>query len=689
MSCLIALLCFLGVVATSRASGPIVITNLPDGISVTGGESLRQIIASWEIYVTLDPPAYPQALADQVTALAHMFDAFQALSRDGHVFDLQPHILRRNKLARLLAIDTTDIVPHNRVKRGLLDIGGAILNKLPTSDSSTHHRASWGLLGTGGAILSELPSSTSATHNREKRGLLDIGGSILNKLFGVATSAQLDRFKAAMLDIADDQAEVAHSYSQLASIVNQTRTYAHNLAVQQHQLETNVFKINKALSHITMVVQENARRIHRIELLTSLDRHLDILDIATNQYMAQVTLFHRQRAELELGHLTRDLLTPAQLKDILAQAAGKFTTIPNTEWYYQSLMVTPLWRPSQSALLYKIELPLVADRPYLLYHILSHPVPINNSSYRINIDLEPAYALDTMSGKLFIPRRCLGHSPIVCNPGAEFGQSMLTCPRGILTNRPQLVKTCAVKVHTSKSTPVISPIELNQFAVTSWGENLIIRCPGVKESHLYLPMGAHNITCLSPCTITAQAWSFQCLSRLYVSRRYSMPKVEITANFNFSTIIDARNLTISLPQLEQSASLGYITTDIGHLLAKPIARPSRSTPKVTPLGAINAVLLFALSIIVAVLIVCLRRTKGKFRMRFRDIIDSRETLDTPPEILPLKHLPAPTATSTERTTPSSYSIWPTLPRLDDCRKKLQPSTHSQEPFLPATSTLQV
>ena len=451
MPLLTALCCVLIAASTTGTPPPIITTNLPDGISVTGGESLRQIIASWDIYVTLDPPPYPQALADQVTALAHMFDAFQALSREGHVFDLQPHILRRNKLARLLAIDSTEVVRHNRVKRGLLDIGG----------------------------------------------------SILHSLFGVATSAQLDRFKAAMLEVADNQADVAHAYTQLASIVNQTRTYTHNLAVQQHQLESNVLKINKAMSRISVVVQENARRIHRIELLTSLDRHLDILDIATNQYTAQVSLFHRQRAELELGHLTRDLLTPAQLKDILAQAAGKFSTISNTEWYYQSLMVTPLWRPSQSALIYKIELPLVADRPYLLYHILTHPVPISNSSYRINIDIEPAYALDIMSGNLFIPRQCLGHSPIVCNPGAEFGQSMLTCPRGILTNRPQLVKTCAVKVHNSKSTPVISPIELNQFAVTSWGEHLIIRCPGVKESHLYLPMGANNITCLSPCTITA------------------------------------------------------------------------------------------------------------------------------------------------------------------------------------------
>lgn len=168
-----------------------------------------------------------------------------------------------------------------------------------------------------------------------------------------------------------------------------------------------------------------------------------------------------------------------------------------------------------------------------------------------------------------------------------------------------------------------------------------------------------------------------------------MPKVEISANFNFSHVIDAGNLTINLPHIEQSAPLGYITTDISHLFAKPIPRPSRPTPRFTTLGAINAVLLLALSVIVAVIIVCLRRTKGKFRMRFRDIIESRAAPETPPEILPLKQMPVDTTKKAERKIPTSYSIWPSLPKLDDCLKKPHEPSPSQEPFLPTTATAKV
>ena len=200
----------------------------------------------------------------------------------------------------------------------------------------------------------------------------------------------------------------------------------------------------------------------------------------------------------------------------MAQAAGEYHIIKNIEWYYQSLYVTPLWSEATTALVYKIELPLIADRPYLLYNILSHPIPINESNIRVSIDVEPSYALDTVSGKLFIPTRCIGHQPTVCQPAAEFGLSMMTCARGLITNRSDLAKTCRMRVTNIISKPVITTIDLNQFAVTSWGEKLIIRCPGLTETHVTLKRGAYNLTCIKACTITAQKWSLQCINRSYI-----------------------------------------------------------------------------------------------------------------------------------------------------------------------------
>ena len=47
----------------------ILVTPLPDGISITGGEPLRQVVATWDIFVTLDPPPFPVELEQQVISI--------------------------------------------------------------------------------------------------------------------------------------------------------------------------------------------------------------------------------------------------------------------------------------------------------------------------------------------------------------------------------------------------------------------------------------------------------------------------------------------------------------------------------------------------------------------------------------------------------------------------------------------
>ena len=595
----------------ASALDPLIVTPLPDGVSVKGGETLRHIIASWDVYVTLEPPPYPQDLADQVRSLAYTLNDIKGLATKGYHYDLQPQTLRRNRL------------------KGLLGIG-----------------------------------------TRTKRGLLDVGGSILHALFGVATTAELDRFKAAMVEVAGNQEDIAHAYNHLASIVNQTRAYSHALAIRQQQMQDSVTKLTKAINLITLHVQENARRINRIEILTSLDRYLDTLSIATHQYVSQLELFRRQRAELELGRLTRDLLSPTQLGDILAQAAGEYHIIKNIEWYYQSLSVTPLWRETTSALIYKIELPLIADRPYLLYNVLSHPVPINNSDIRVNIDVEPAYALDTVSGKLFIPTKCIGHQPTVCAPGAEWGLSMMTCARGLLTNRSDLVRTCRMRVSNTISTPVISNIALNQFAVTSWGETLIIRCPGLTETHINLKRGAYNLTCIKACTVTSQKWSLQCISKTYISRTYTMPEVKITAHLNLTHTLSAQSLLKAIPELALN-HISSLTTDIDHLLSHNLTLKKKS-PRLSfnVLSTINVTIIFCICIVLAAMTVYCRRVKSRLAVRI-------SKLTPEPEAVPLQELPALTPSAPDTTPVAQSTIWPNLANFASCMRPPATGTTSQ------------
>jgi hypothetical protein len=488
-----------------------------------------------------------------------------------------------------------------------------------------------------------------------KRGLLDAGGLVLHALFGVATSAELNRFRSALQEIGNRQEQLAHAHNHLATVVNQTNAYIAQMAIDQQQLQLHVTKISEAIGRIVHNADRDHKRLSRLEIFTDLDRYMDVLDLAANHLMRQTALFHRQRSKLETGRLSRDLLSESQLSEIISQATGRYKVIQELEWYYQFLTVTPLWQESNK-LLYKIELPLIAPRPYLLYNVLSHPVPITNSSYTIHVKLEKSYAIDTVSGNLFVPQKCIGHQPTVCQTGPEYGPTLLKCARGLLTNQSSLIKTCKVEVKDYSGEPLVKLIDVNQYAIASMGEDLVVRCPGRTEMHIPLPRGTHNVTCMSPCTITGAGWTITCLDRLYLTRRYVMPVVTVTTSFNFSRNIAIEQLQIVLPEMKSTHTPKIFQSDIASIL-----HPIKLTPlKIwsthnSLIGYINSGCIAGFWIFLALTYLRWRRWKLKIKSQM---------VNRQPDQLPLTHQPIDNeqeASSRPRT-----SIWPLLPPLSQC-----------------------
>lgn len=575
---------------------PLQVTPLPDGISITGGETLHPIVASWDIFVTLEPPSFPEDLATQMAYLSQAYDAIVSLKELGVEVDLTSYELRQNHLARLL----------------------------------------------------DLPEK----NHRQKRGLLDVGGSILHTLFGVATNSQLQRFKDALSEVSGSQSAMSHSISHLATIVNQTRININRLANHQHQIDAQILALHSTITSIDKTLNQYMQRLTALELNHELDKYLNILTIAANEYEAQLTMFHRQRAELELGHLTRDLLPQEHLEEILLQASAHYKVLSSVEWSYQYLTVTPIWQQSD-ALIYRVELPLIAPRPYLIYHVLAHPVPIGNSSFSVFVRLEKSYAIDTMSGNLFVPETCIGHDPAVCQNGPEYGPELQRCARGILTNRPELIATCSISVMTHFTTPSITKVEVNQYALTTMGETIIVRCPGVEESHQWLDMGTYNLTCIKPCTITGKGWYVTCIDRLYLSRRYVMPAVRVTAHFNFTRALNVEIMHNALPQLQVANAPAMLDMDALALLS-----PAPTIKNAKPNGIPTVLILINLSLIVsvwAILSFAYLQYRRSRAARKRDNIQL-------PEALPLTSVPM----SEDSQPPPVNRIWPILPPLSDC-----------------------
>jgi hypothetical protein len=464
---------------------------MPDGVSIRGGEDLRQIVASWNVYVTLDPPIYPVHLAQQLEALNLTFELLSTFRGGGIQGDLRGVYMRKHKLESMLK----HAVPKERVRRGLIDVGGYALHAL-----------------------------------------------------FVATSAQLKRFQDALTEVIGRQQEITHAHNNLATIVNQTQTHLRRLSYNVHQVALQIKEVRDYADKISDVVKSTVHDVERLKILGDIDRYLDVMELAVAEYMDQVALFHRQRAELSLGRLTRNLLTSTQLDEILQQATTQHQAVSNLDWYYLHLLVTPVWRYT-SSLLYQVEIPLVAARPYLMYYLVSHPVPLANSTYAVHLSLERQNAVDTVSGKLFIPRLCIGTGPTLGRTGPEFGPSLLKCARGLLTSQPKLMTQCKMEAQDYAGEPLVATMDTNQYAVTTLGETLAVRCPGRTETHHELKSGTYNVTCLRPCRITGEGWSVECIDRLYLTRKYVMPEVRAPQHFNFSSPQSIDKLVKSLPQL--------------------------------------------------------------------------------------------------------------------------------------------
>jgi len=559
-------------------------------------------VASWDVYVTLEPPPFPEELARQVAALDHTFDVLEALSSQGLEINLAPQRLRRDRIRATLQ--------HPNQERRL------------------------------------------------KRGLLDIGGTVLSALFGVATHSQLDRFKAAMQEVQGTQLAMSHAVSHLATIINQTRANVISLARNQQKLNEKVAQIDASFTAVAQAIRNHGGRLHRVEMVTDLDRYLDILDLAARDYDSQITLFHRQRAELELGHLTRDLLSQPQLEEILAKAAAQHKVLSTIEWYYQFLAVTPIWHQS-NALIYRIELPLIAPRPYLLYHVITHEVPLGNSTFSAVVNLKANYALDTISGNLFVPEACVGHDPTVCQNGPEYGPGIMPCARGVITNRPELVKKCSVSLRQLDQHSIISKIKVNQFAVASQGETIVIRCPGATESHTSLTRGTYNLTCARPCTVTGAGWSITCIDHLYLSRTYVMPAVRVTAHFNLSLFTIGEPLQNVLDGMQGDNAPLVLDMPMETLLNPPLPpvptiKGTTRWPTPSPFTIINLSLLATFWLILSVAYLHWRRRRAISRRQTRAPSEI-------PEALPLASAPHEPPSQ-----PSAARIWPILPPLSDC-----------------------
>ena len=112
---------------------------------------------------------------------------------------------------------------------------------------------------------------------------------------------------------------------------------------------------------------------------------LSAMESACSNWLRQ-DMFHRQRASLELGFLTEELISRQELlRNLTAGRRAGFSS-PTVNWYYENIRVSPTSR-TEHQLNVRVRLPLTDSVSYETYYSWSGPIPGNSSNYNVQLQV--------------------------------------------------------------------------------------------------------------------------------------------------------------------------------------------------------------------------------------------------------------------------------------------------------------
>jgi hypothetical protein len=344
-------------------------------------------------------------------------------------------------------------------------------------------------------------------HKRQKRGLINIFGEIGHTLFGLATDDQVTAVCDVVEQLRERSGAVGHAIDQLTTVVNRTAMYVRENRKRLEELRMQEMAVQRYIQSWSRAYNKVVETLRIIETRLEMERVLEALELAVDIYSADVDQYRRERVSLEAGRLTEELLPAELLAEVLAESRKfRVESVARIEWYYETMQIEPVWG-DEDTLMYYVKIPLVDPTRYLHYTISTWPVPYQDEDLSAHLQIERQFGFDTRSGDIFVPHNCLGQYPMVCRSGPLFNSNALQCPRGILTNDPELRKTCIVTLIKGHNKTTITQVNLNEYIIVTWGEKYIERCSGLPEISNYLSTGVHLLTVNESCVLNGKSWA--------------------------------------------------------------------------------------------------------------------------------------------------------------------------------------
>ena len=106
-----------------------------------------------------------------------------------------------------------------------------------------------------------------------------------------------------------------------------------------------------------------------LEQSSQIDQILSALESVHDLWLREADRYRRQRASLELGQLTEEIVPPKELLLILNASQGVGLFSPGLAWYYQHVTSVPVWEETQR-LVFTAQLPLMDKIRYARYRMV-------------------------------------------------------------------------------------------------------------------------------------------------------------------------------------------------------------------------------------------------------------------------------------------------------------------------------
>jgi hypothetical protein len=457
---------------------------LEDGLLVLGGNSLRALTAEWTLVVAMDAPQTPRTLLPEISKLESVIDS---------------------KYVKLYIDSTTRLVWKHQLERLRVQV------------------ASW---RTG--------------RSRSKRSIFGFLDPVYRSVFGLATEKEIQECRQIIDESRKSEQYVTHKVNQLISVINHTR----------HYVQENRMKINDLVDYtqsLSTSLAELKSKLNGIGFMNKISVLFNSLQTIVDHQQNMKDHFDEQRASLELGRLTEELLPVAELITLLQKAASLHAQpVEPLEWYYQSVVVAPMWSDGHT-MVYKAVLPLVDRVHYLRYTIKTWKIPYNSTGYSAQILTPKDMAIDTSRGTVFMPHSCIGIQPEVCRTGPQYDRRLERCPCGILIGEASLRRSCRIRIEHQDATTTLEEVQGGEYVLVTWGDACTLQCRNHLGIRVELAAGVYLLNVPQNCTVVGTGWTLTGILKRTVHTSVAARQVQDLVPFGLKQLIPEEHVAAHLP----------------------------------------------------------------------------------------------------------------------------------------------